>query len=133
MGNKRQSMHQGAGAKERAAIVWSKTEGRCWYCGEFLLTSKEHYTKTEQLRWFVIDHVMPLNAGGDDGIDNLVPACWSCNSAKRSMTLEEYRAHAGRILAGIPKFSQEQIEYLASLGLVLPELPPHVFWGEQIP
>ena len=28
------------------------------------------------------DHVTPLSAGGDDSPSNVVPACWSCNSAK---------------------------------------------------
>lgn len=34
-----------------------------------------------------LDHVVPLEAGGSDNIDNLVPACWSCNSSKKSTPL----------------------------------------------
>ena len=30
-----------------------------------------------------IDHILPINRGGTNDIYNLVPACLSCNSAKR--------------------------------------------------
>lgn len=54
------------------AEVWDKTDGACWYCGR----------QTNPFRDFTVDHVYPVALGGTDDIDNLVPACRSCNSAK---------------------------------------------------
>ena len=45
---------------------------RCFYCSKKL--SGKSLTK---------DHRVPLFAGGSDAVTNLVPACKSCNSAKR--------------------------------------------------
>ena len=39
------------------------------------------------------DHVIPLAAGGENTIDNLVSACWPCNfAAKADCTIEELHA-----------------------------------------
>lgn len=35
------------------------------------------------------DHVVPLNAGGRDDIENLVTACWPCQFGKYNYTLQE--------------------------------------------
>ena len=48
----------------------------CIYCGE--------------ARPLVRDHKVPLSRGGTDDITNIVPACRSCNSKKRSQTAHEY-------------------------------------------
>jgi len=37
-----------------------------------------------------IDHDIPLSRGGGDGIDNILPACRSCNSKKNNKTASEY-------------------------------------------
>jgi 5-methylcytosine-specific restriction endonuclease McrA len=39
------------------------------------------------------DHVIPLSRGGSDAIENVAPACGSCNSRKRTMTGEEFLLH----------------------------------------
>jgi 5-methylcytosine-specific restriction endonuclease McrA len=51
--------------------------GPCFYCGA-----------TEQI---TVDHVVAIARGGVDGIGNLVPACKSCNSQKRQLTIMEWR------------------------------------------
>ena len=38
-----------------------------------------------------IDHVISINYGGRDSIGNIVPACKSCNSSKRELTIMEWR------------------------------------------
>lgn len=50
-------------------------EGKCCYCGA---------------PWEQMDHLIPLSRGGSNNIDNLVPACRSCNRDKGSKTLGEY-------------------------------------------
>lgn len=118
-------------ARKQSDQVWDKTNGRCWYCGQHLIKPKHDKNKISQYRWFAIDHLEPLCLGGSDDLENLVPACWICNCSKHSKTLEEYRAYAGRIRAGIPKFRDDQLAWLASMGFSFPILEPHVFWGEQ--
>jgi 5-methylcytosine-specific restriction endonuclease McrA len=57
-------------------------DGRCAYCsGQGPLTR---------------DHRIPLARGGSNAIENLVPACRSCNARKRLMTEEEFRARLAR-------------------------------------
>lgn len=51
-------------------------ENKCVYCGlELPLVS---------------DHAVPLSRGGSNSIDNIVPACKSCNSIKHTMTYDEF-------------------------------------------
>jgi len=38
------------------------------------------------------DHRLPLSRGGSNFIDNILPACRSCNGRKHTMTEEEFRA-----------------------------------------
>jgi 5-methylcytosine-specific restriction endonuclease McrA len=37
-----------------------------------------------------IDHVVPISKGGENTLENVVPACSSCNNQKRAKTLTEY-------------------------------------------
>lgn len=52
--------------------------GLCVYCGEEKKLTRDHKT--------------PLSRGGSDGIENIVPACLSCNSRKGRKTAEEFIA-----------------------------------------
>jgi len=63
------------GAFER--IVYDRDLGKCRYCGA-----------SEGL---VIDHVTPQSKGGQTTLDNVVLACFQCNSSKGSRGLHEAR------------------------------------------
>lgn len=60
--------------KHRAA-VFSRDGNACVYCGS-----------TVKL---VLDHLVPVNRGGDGQPDNLVTACKACNSGKAGRLVEE--------------------------------------------
>ena len=59
--------------------ILDKTNGLCTYCGTELT-----------LESLTVDHIIPIFRGGENDLDNLVPACWDCNTLKASMTLEEF-------------------------------------------
>jgi len=64
-------------ATEWLALV-ERYEGCCAYCGANAPLQAEHRT--------------PLARGGTNTIDNILPACATCNLRKRVMTEEEFRA-----------------------------------------
>lgn len=41
------------------------------------------------------DHAVPLARGGTNRIENIVPACRSCNSSKGTKSVEQYREYRG--------------------------------------
>ena len=55
-------------------------DNKCTYCG------------TEGTGTLVPDHMTPLCRGGSNSINNITPACQTCNSSKHSKTYEEYVA-----------------------------------------
>src|SRR5699024_12723419 len=65
---------------KRLALV-SKYNDTCVYCG------RENLSKDGDVN---IDHVTPLNRGGEDCFDNYQLTCKRCNSSKRNRTQEEF-------------------------------------------
>ena len=107
-------------APSKRRVVFEKTSGRCWYCGSGI-----------DLETMCVEHATPKSKGGRNEIDNLLPACRSCNSQKYTKTVEEYRTWIEWFQAGSEPFTQNQIEWLASHGIVLPDRPRHLFWAER--
>lgn len=63
--------------------IYQKCDGHCAYCGCSL-----------EYKDMQIDHVIPLNGWseqGTDTVDNMLPACRSCNHYKSRSTLEGFR------------------------------------------
>jgi len=56
---------------------------RCTYCDAW------HTKWTNNWKSSAGDHVLPLAHGGTDCVENIVPCCWTCNSAKSSYLLYE--------------------------------------------
>ena len=65
---------------KKREIVFNKYVGHCAYCGEKIT-----------LKNFQVDHIVPKYRGGDSHIDNLNPSCRSCNRAKATFLIEEFR------------------------------------------
>ena len=72
--------------KSERNAIYLMFDRRCAYCGA-KITCRE----------MQIDHVVPLYNGGADDIDNMLPACRSCNKYKSTMTLEKFRAAVERM------------------------------------
>jgi 5-methylcytosine-specific restriction endonuclease McrA len=61
--------------KQRSRIL-SRDGYTCRYCGE-----RAPFVK------ITVDHVVPVDKGGDNEDSNLVACCWECNSGKREHLL----------------------------------------------
>ena len=73
---RRNARMNGVVTVEQWMAVLEKFDHSCVYCG-----SKESLT---------IDHLVPVSKGGLHRIDNIVPACRSCNTAKNARSAEEF-------------------------------------------
>lgn len=62
----------------------------CHYCGKY--TEREDRTA---------DHKTPLVFGGPHSADNLVMACWTCNSSKRDLPYEDFLNKAKELQNGL--------------------------------
>lgn len=71
--------------------VYAKTMGACWYCTGTMTLDHGHPNS------FTIDHAVPVSRGGGNDLQNLVPACRSCNADKRTMTADEFLAKRGTV------------------------------------
>lgn len=58
--------------------IRAKFGGKCGYCG------KPNTALT-------VDHIMPRAENGKNKIHNLLPSCLVCNSAKASMSVDQFR------------------------------------------
>lgn len=67
-------------SKKMKSEIIDKSDGKCFYCG---------ITLDDDLIEF--DHVHPFSKDGKDNFENLVAACYLCNSYKSDKTLEEFR------------------------------------------
>lgn len=52
---------------------------KCYYCNIICETNPKLFNTKN---YITIDHIIPLSKGGNHSINNLVPACRSCNSRK---------------------------------------------------
>jgi 5-methylcytosine-specific restriction endonuclease McrA len=107
-------------AKLKREIIHESTGGRCWYCGKTVTLVEMH-----------IDHAHPRSLGGSRDIENLLPACRSCNCSKQNKTIEEYREWLQWKRISVEPFTNAQILYLRSQGFELPPFSPYPFWGES--
>lgn len=80
----------------KAAQVLKKTNGRCYYCGcalpeDTLYCDNGGKVYMQSRNWHV-DHLVPYANGGTENIENLVPACKTCNLQKGTKSAEEFVA-----------------------------------------
>lgn len=80
--------------------VWRGTRARvyqrdglvCRYCGIQCVEARQN-DERKMTGVATVDHVIPRSEGGSNGFDNLVTACFTCNTRKAKRTGEEYAAY----------------------------------------
>ncbi|MCI0391865.1 MAG: HNH endonuclease [Acidobacteria bacterium] len=127
---------------EKRLQIFERDKWTCWYCA----CSVKRFTNSTEIQpnTAVLDHLIPESVGGANDVDNLVTACWRCNSIKKTKDLEEYRLYlryqinpTGQAitclrtslgLASTPfdKHISQAIEWLED------QMPKTVFFGELI-
>lgn len=65
-------------SKEQRQRIYDKTDGLCHVCGIKL-----------EIDNFQADHVKPFSIGGNDIVDNFLPACFQCNNYRWDYSPEE--------------------------------------------
>lgn len=106
--------------KELREQVYKKFDGRCAYCGISMTY--------EQMQ---VDHIHPTYRKGNDCIDNLFPACRSCNATKATYTVEEFRK---RLIDDVARLERDSSKFriLVRFGIVDQIKDKVVFYYEQI-
>lgn len=110
----------------RFYAVMKKTSGRCYYCGLKKWPSRKPGPRVE----ITIDHLVSAARGGTDEIDNLVPACRPCNSAKCAGTVADLRHSTAQRILKMPNFSRAQIAWMRRAGADLSAYDNFKFWFE---
>ena len=100
-------------------MVYEKMNGHCAYCGTPL--------KFKEMQ---VDHVKPFSMGGTNTLDNLLPACRSCNHYKSNCTLESFRLSLTKIVSVLTRDSPTYA-IAARFGRVLDCNTPVKFYFEN--
>ncbi|MBO9598646.1 MAG: HNH endonuclease [Cohnella sp.] len=130
--------------------IWDKSGGKCWYCGCDLPERGWHadhfeplgrqpnlkereYQRNENgriLGWTDTETKRPPSHPERDHIDNLVPACQSCNTAKGMSSIEGFRRTIGQFLKSLNQYVN-QYKFAKRYGLITETEQPVVFWFER--
>lgn len=67
-------------SKTERIEIHKKTGGHCAYCGIEIDVADMQ-----------VDHLVPIRKGGEDMLYNMYPSCRSCNQAKSTLDIEQFR------------------------------------------
>lgn len=114
--------------KVNREVVFDKYNGRCAYCGCKL-----------NIGWH-IDHIEPIIRNIKDNscekpynhnIENMNPACPSCNIQKNSYTLEQFRTNIKQFVNSLNQYST-QYKFAKKYGLLIETNKDVVFYFETL-
>lgn len=105
--------------KDQRTQIWNMCNHRCAYCG-CDISFKE----------MQVDHVIPLGADKNmeyDTIDNMLPACRSCNHYKSTLSLEAFRKRIGNMHNVLMR---DNVTYKNAIrfGVIKPVKKPIIFY-----
>ncbi len=90
--------------------VLKRDKFTCQYCGQ-----KAPDVKLE------VDHVVPVEDGGEDIMENLKTSCWACNKGKASLSIISHRRknQISPIVSPIFDDSQDGLKASGKTGILL--------------
>lgn len=126
-------------SKQLRQKVYDKTGGKCAYCGCDLRGKfqVDHIIPRRNFEWHirnkfrVPDFLSHLTLLDVNHIDNLVPACCSCNNYKRANDLELFRKEIQR-QPDILRRSKPTVRLAERFGLITMEEKPVIFYFETL-
>lgn len=107
-------------SKMERLTVYNKMHGHCAYCGCDL-----------EYKNMQVDHVVAINRGGADILNNMLPACRSCNHYKSTLTVNSFR----KTIEKMPDtLMRDNVTYKNAVryGLVIQNSKPVVFYFEEV-
>lgn len=87
--------------------IYDRTDGYCHLCCKKL--SFINYSRYGAKGAWEVEHSIPLSQGGTDHLNNLYPACISCNRSKAVQSSRTARSQYGRKRAPYCREKKEQI------------------------
>ncbi|MCI0392347.1 MAG: HNH endonuclease [Acidobacteria bacterium] len=86
--------------------IYDRTDGRCHICGKKL--SFVNYANLGRRGAWQVEHSHSKANGGSNYLNNLFPACISCNLQKATYTSRTTRAWHGRTCAPLSKSAKKR-------------------------
>jgi hypothetical protein len=125
--------------KRERQIVYDKCGGKCAYCGCELnnkfqidhVISQRAFATHILNKWKIPEFLTHLGINDMNHIDNLLPACGSCNNYKGAFDLELFRSEIGQLVGRMNKrFTQYKIS--KRFGLIQETKKPVTFYFEYL-
>jgi 5-methylcytosine-specific restriction endonuclease McrA len=73
---------------DELSYIYDKNDGYCWHCGKKLAFT--NYGLIGARGAWEVDHSVSKAQGGTDYLQNLVPACISCNRSKGALRTRQF-------------------------------------------
>lgn len=122
---------------KKRQLIYDKSDGHCWYCGCDLVKGwhADHVIPIRRYKDFRItdegvEHFTTCENPELDTIDNLVPACRSCNLFKGVYNVEEFRRELELQVERARSYSVN-FRTAERFGLLRATNKPVVFWFEE--
>jgi hypothetical protein len=95
--------------KQILTRIYRRTSGYCHLCHS-KLSLKNYGRPGERGAWHV-EHSVPRSKGGTDHLNNLFPACVTCNSEKSNRTTRTARGWNGKQCAPLNQEKRKQAKF----------------------
>lgn len=79
--------------KQKQDAIYKKTDGHCHICRKKL--ARKNYGKHGTRGAWEVEHSNPRTKGGTNRLQNLLPACVSCNRSKQASSTQTARRKNG--------------------------------------